>query len=273
LSNRVLIIRPTRALGGSFGEIWDYRELLLFLVWRDLKVRYRQTVLGAAWAILQPAGSAVIFTLLLGRLAKLPSDGVAYPLFAFAGLSVWTYFSSAVSTAANSLVGNASVISKVYFPRVLLPLAAVVVAVVDLVLSLVALVALLAWYRHGVGIEVVAAPAFVLLGAICALALGLWLATLNVRYRDVRYVLPFVTQIWLFATPVVYTLSVLPEPWRRLAWLNPVTAVVVGFRWAVLGTTAPTWWGVAVGAGIALVLLAGGGLYFASAERRFADVV
>ena len=272
-ANVLTLIRPAGIGWLSLRELWAYRELLYFLVLRDLKVRYRQTGMGVAWAVLQPAATTVIFTLLLGKLAHLASNGIPYPLFAFAGLAIWTYFASALSAASLCLVSSASLISKVYFPRILLVLAAALVPVVDLFFALVSLAVLMAYYGSPVRVQALAAIPFALLAFVIALGAGLGLSSLNVRFRDVRNVLPLVTQIWLFATPVVYTLTSLPSPWRRLAWLNPMTSVMLGFRWALVGTPAPSVLGVAVGTAVALAFLAGGFVYFTRAERRFADIV
>jgi lipopolysaccharide transport system permease protein len=260
-------LRPLNA-----RELWTYRELLYFLVWRDIKVRYKQTVLGAAWAILQPVLTMTVFAIFLGRLAHMPSDGVPYPLFAFVGLVPWTYFATAVSSGAQSVVGSQQLISKVYFPRLLVPLSSATTPLVDFAIALVTLVPLLVWYRIAPGAGIVWLPVFLLLGVATAFAAALWLATLTVRYRDVRYVVPFFVQFWMFATPVAYPASLVPERWRILYGLNPMTGVVEGFRWALVGGPAPGPM-VVVSAIVVVVLLASGLAFFRRFESTFADVI
>jgi lipopolysaccharide transport system permease protein len=254
------------------GEIWQYRELLYFLVWRDVKVRYKQTALGAAWAVLQPLLTMAVFAIFLGRLAHVPSDGVPYPLFAFAGLVPWTYFATALAGGAQSIVGSQQLISKVYFPRLLIPLSSAVTPLVDFAITLAAMIPLLLWYGVAPGVSVVWLPLFALLAIATAFAGALWLATLTVEYRDVRYLVPFVVQFWMFATPVAYPASLVPERWRPLYGLNPMAGVVEGFRWALVGGPAP---GpiVAVSATAVAALLAGGLLFFRRSEATFADVI
>jgi homopolymeric O-antigen transport system permease protein len=253
-------------------ELWTYRELLYFLVWRDVKVRYKQTALGAAWAVLQPALTMGVFAIFLGRLAHVPSDGLPYPLFAFAGLVPWTYVSSAVGGGALSIVGSQQLISKVYFPRLLVPLAAAVTPLVDFGIALATLAPLLWWYGVAPGPAIVWLPLFVLFAVATALAAGLWLATLTVTYRDVRYVVPFFLQFWMFATPVAYPASLVPARWRALYGLNPMTGVVEGFRWAIVGGPAPGAM-ILVSAVVVAALLAAGVVFFRRSEGTFADVI
>lgn len=256
-----------------FGELWHYRELLFFLTWRDLKVRYKQTALGVAWAILQPLAAMLVFSLFFGRLAKLPSDGIPYPLFSYSGLVLWTFFSGALVQASNSLISSASLITKVYFPRLLIPLGTVTSALVDLFLSSLLLVGLMAYYDVVPTARALLVPVFVLMTFATALGVGLWLSALNVQYRDVRYLVPFLTQFWLFATPIVYPSTLLDEPWRTLYGLNPMVGAVEGFRWALVGTDTSPGPMVLVSAAITLLLLASGAFYFRWRERRFADVI
>jgi lipopolysaccharide transport system permease protein len=256
----------------ALRELWRYRELLYFFVWRDVTLRYRQTALGVAWAVIQPMAATLVFTLVFGRLARLSSDGVPYALFSFVGLLPWTFAAHAVGGAAQSVVGNAHLVTKVYFPRLIVPCAAVITGLPDLGAGFAVLLALLAWYGIVPGVAVVLLPAFVLLALVAALGVGVWLAALNVAYRDVRYVVPFLLQLWLFATPVVYPASLLPEPWRPLAGLNPMAGAVEGFRWALLGTPRPTAL-VGISVVVALVVLITGLLYFLRVEETFADVV
>ncbi len=254
-------------------ELWAYRELLYVLVWRDVKVRYKQTVLGASWAVLQPLFTMIVFTLFFGRLAGMPSDGLPYALFAFAALVPWTFFANALMTSSGSLVESANLIKKVHFPRLVVPLASVLAGIVDLLLAFATLLLLMAWYGYAPGLRVLTLPAFTLLAFVTALGVGVWLSALNVQFRDVRFTIPFLSQLWLFCTPIAYPSSLLEEPWRTVYGLNPMVGVVEGFRWALLGAdTAPgsVVWMSAAGA---LALLASGLFYFRRLEKNFADVV
>ena len=267
-------IAPRRGwLPLGLGELWEYRELLYLFVWREVKIRYKQTALGVGWAVLQPLVTMAIFTLFFGRLAGLPSDGVPYPVFAFAALVPWQLFAFAMAESSNSVVANQRLITKVYFPRLIMPLAGVLVGVADFACTFVVLVLMLAVYGIVPGWAVLTAPLWTMIAILTALSVGVWLSALNVRYRDVRYTLPFLTQIWLFATPVAYSSSMVPEAWRLVAALNPMVGVVDGFRWALFG--AGTFPGVTAGVSALamLALLAGGLCYFRSVERTFADIV
>jgi lipopolysaccharide transport system permease protein len=253
-------------------ELWAYRELLYFMVWRDVKVRYRHTVLGVAWAMLQPLLTMIVFSVIFGRLGGMPSDGRPYGLFALAALAPWTYFMTAVTSGANSLVGSEHVMSKVYFPRLLIPASAVVTPLIDCAVTLVLLAVALVWYGVIPGPAVLLLPVFLLLGLVSALAASLWLSAMNVTYRDVRFVLPFLLQFWMFVTPVVYPASSVPAEWRVVYGLNPMATVVEGFRWAVLGTAFSLPMAVASLAA-AVLALAGGLAYFRKMEGTFADVL
>jgi lipopolysaccharide transport system permease protein len=253
--------------------VWRHRELLGFFVWRDVKVRYKQTLLGAGWAVLQPTLTMLVFTLFFGRLAGVPSGGVPYPLFALAGLLPWQMFAHALSESGNTLVAHQSLITKVHFPRLVLPLAAVISGLVDLACASIVLVGLMAYYGIAPGAAIVALPLFVLLAVVTALAAGVWLSALNVRYRDVRYTLPFLIQTWLFVTPIAYPSSLVPAAWRPLYALNPMAGVVEGFRWALFGAPADAPAMAAIAAPLVLVVLAAGLVYFRRSERTFADVV
>ncbi|MEA2562765.1 MAG: lipopolysaccharide transport system permease protein [Acidobacteriota bacterium] len=267
-------IRPSRgwvALG--LRELWEYRELLWFLVWRDIKVRYKQTALGASWAILQPIATMVVFSLFFGRLAGMPSDGLPYPIFSFAALVPWTFFSQGLSQSANSLVGSQNLITKVYFPRLAIPIATVLAGLVDFALAFLVLIVMMLAYGIVPGPEIVALPPLLLLALVTALGAGLWLSALNVQFRDVRYVVPFLTQLWLFLTPIAYPSSLLEEPWRTVYGLNPMAGVVEGFRWALLGTAKPPGPMLAASVLAALALMASGAFYFRRMEKTFADVV
>jgi lipopolysaccharide transport system permease protein len=256
------------------AELWEYREVLYFLVWRDLKARYRQTLLGVAWAIIQPLFTMVLFTVIFGKLAKIPSDGLPYAVFSLAALVPWNFFSTALTQSSNSLVHNSHILRKVYFPRLFLPLGRVLGCVPDLALAF-ALLLIIAW-RYGLHPSLGSlcwVPLFVLLAFVTALAAGLWLSALNVRFRDIQHLIPFLTQFWLFATPIVYPSSLLPARWRPLYALNPMVGVVDGFRWALLGTGDPPGTLAAASALGALVVLTAGALFFRRVEKTFADVV
>jgi lipopolysaccharide transport system permease protein len=270
----VITIRPPRGWAPlDLREFAGAHELLYFLVLRSLKLRYKQTVLGAAWALLQPLLTMAVFTIVFGRLARLDSEGLPYPVFALAALVPWTYFANALTQAGNSLVEQHQLLTKVYFPRLLLPLAAVLAGLVDLAISFVMLLIVLAWYGLTPSVRLLAAPGFALLAAASALAPGILLAALNVRYRDVRYVIPFLVQIWLFATPVAYSTTLVPERWRTLYGLNPMVGVVDGFRWMVAPTAHPPGARVAVAVLACTILLTLGLYLFRRMERSFADVV
>jgi lipopolysaccharide transport system permease protein len=270
----VITIAPSRGwVPLRVREIWEFRELLYFLVWRDVKVRYKQTLLGAAWAIIQPFFTMLVFSLFFGRLAKIPSDGLPYPIFAYAALVPWTFFANGLNQASNSLVGNANLVKKVYFPRLVIPVAAVLSGLVDLLLALAVLIAMMGYYGIVPSGNIVYLPLFLLLALMAALAVSLWLSALNVEFRDVRYTLPFLTQLWLFATPIAYPSSLLSEPWRTVYGLNPMVGVVDGFRWALLDGAAQPGSIVIASSLATVVLLIGGAFYFRRMERTFADII
>ncbi len=270
----VLRIQPSKGwVALRLGELWEYKELLYFLTWRDVKVRYKQTALGAAWAILQPVLTMVVFSLFFGKLAKMPSDGVPYPIFSFAGLVPWSLFVYGLTQSSNSLVGSGHLLKKVYFPRLIIPISSVLSGVVDFVLAFAVLVVMMLFYGIIPTINVVFLPIFVLLALVTSLGIGLWLSAVNVRYRDVRYAVPFLTQIWMFLTPIAYPSSLLSEPWRSLYALNPMVGVVEGFRWALLGGNLDHGGVFAVSGIAALGLLVSGAYYFRRMEKTFADVV
>ena len=264
-------IRPASGWSAlDLASIWEYRELVYYMVWRDIKVRYKQTVLGFAWALLQPLASMVVFTIIFGRLAQLPSEGVPYPVFTLAALLPWQLFASGFTGAANSVAGNAGVISKVYFPRLIIPIAAVAATVVDFAISLVLLVVLMVWYGVPFSGNVVFLPLFAAVALLTAFAAGLWTASLNVKYRDVRYLLPYFQQLWLFASPVVYSVTLVPERYQTLYALNPLVGVIQGFRWALFGGQPP-WTLMGGSLAVTGVLLIGGLYYFRRAEEQFSD--
>lgn len=254
-------------------ELWEYRELLYFFAWRDIKVRYKQTVMGALWAIIQPLITMIIFSLFFGRLAKIPSDGLPYPVFSYAALVPWTFFTNAVTQASNSLVFSANMVKKIYFPRLSLPIATVLAGILDFVLAFLVLLGIMLYYGIAPTINIIWLPFFFLLALVTSLGVGLWLSAMNVQFRDVRYTVPLITQVWLFVTPIAYPSSLLAEPWRTLYGLNPMAGVVEGFRWALLGTdTAPGPMTI-VSAVVALALFISGAFYFRRMEQGFADVL
>jgi lipopolysaccharide transport system permease protein len=254
-------------------ELWAYRELLYFLIWRDVKVRYKQTVLGGAWAILQPVLTTIVFSAIFGNLAKVPSDGIPYPVFAFAALLPWQFFAYAINQSGNSLVLNQQLVTKVYFPRLLIPLASVLAGLVDFAIGFVVLVGMLVYYGIAPRAAVLTLPFFLLLEIATALGVGLWLAALNVQYRDVRFIVPFLTQFWLFITPVAYASSLIPQRWRLLYGLNPMVGVIEGFRWAVLGTETADIALIAVSGLVVITVLVTGAAYFVRMEQTFSDVI
>lgn len=267
-------IEPSRGWRSlRLGELWEYRELLYFLTWRDIKVRYKQTALGAAWAILQPFLTMLLFSLFFGRLAKVPSDGIPYPLFAYAALVPWTFFANALTQASNSLVQSANLVRKVYFPRLAIPASSVLAGLVDFALAFLVLVGMMFYYGVPLDGKVLWLPPLLLLAVATSLGVSLWLSALNVQFRDVRYVLPFLTQFWMFATPIAYPSSLLDEPWRTVYGLNPMVGVTEGFRWALLNTDTAPGPIVLVSSLAALLMLVGGAFYFQRLEKTFADMV
>jgi lipopolysaccharide transport system permease protein len=269
----VRVNRPGKSRGLGVIELWQSRELLYFLAWRDLKVRYKQTVLGALWALLQPLLMAAVFTVLFARLARTPSDGLPYPAFAYSGLVLWQLFSSALMESSNSVVANERLLTKAAFPRLTIPLASVVTPIIDSAVASVVLVGFLAWFRISPPPTIMLLPAFLLLSAAAALALGVWFAALNVRYRDVRYIVPFVVQPLLFLTPVAYPASLVPVQWRTLYAMNPMVGITEGVRWCVFGIATEPARMLTISLGVTALMLFGGVRYFRRAEREFADVI
>jgi len=267
-------IEPSRGLWNlDLAAVWEYRELLYFLVWRDVKVRYKQTVMGAAWAILQPVTTMVVFTLIFGKLAQIPSDGVPYAIFSYTALLPWNYFSQAITRSGGSLVGDSNLVRKVYFPRLIIPLASVTAPLVDFFISFLLLIGMLTWFGIAPGWGILTAPLFLLLAVMTALAVGLWLAPLNARYRDVGHTIPVLAQIWMYASPVVYSVTMVPERWRFVFGLNPLAGVIEGFRWALLDKQSPAFGVMAVSTIVVLALLSGGIVFFKRMERTLADVL
>jgi len=269
-----LLIEPGRAERNYWRDLWRYRELFYFLVWRDILVRYKQTVIGIAWALIRPLATMAVFTVVFGKLAKLPSDGVPYPVLVFAAMLPWQFVASSLAEAANSLIGNSNLISKIYFPRLIVPAGGVITSFVDFAISAVFLAGLMAWYGCWPGVRVLAVPLFTLLAFAAALGPGLWLCALNVKYRDFRYVVPFIVQFGLYISPVGFSSSVVPEKWRLLYSLNPMVGVIDGFRWSLLRGGAGLYWpGFALSVLLAALLLWSGLRYFRQTEKTFADVI
>jgi lipopolysaccharide transport system permease protein len=269
-----IVIEPSRVWTSlDLREIWHYRELLFFLTWRDIMVRYKQTALGAAWAILQPLLTMIIFSIVFGRLAGLPSEGIPYPLFTYTALLPWQLFAFSLSQSSNSLITNQNLITKVYFPRLIIPISSMLAGVADFAIAFIVLLGMMAYYKVIPTLAILYLPFFVLLALASALAMGTWLSALSVEYRDVRYVVPFLTQFWMYATPIAYSSTLIPEPWRWLYGLNPMVGVVESFRWALLGTGSgigPMIW---VSTAVVIILLIGGLIYFRRLEDSFADVI
>lgn len=273
LSKPLITIEPQKGWAAlELGDLWRYRELLFLLTWRDIKVRYAQTVLGATWAVLQPLLTMVIFSVIFGQLAKLPSDGIPYPIFTYTALLPWQLFAFSLINSSQSLVGSQNLVSKVYFPRLVIPIASVLPGLVDFAISFLVLIGMLVYYQIPLTTRILTLPLFLLLAVMSALAVGLWLSALNVEYRDIRYVVPFLTMFWQYATPVAYSASLIPDKWRLLYGLNPMTGVVEGFRWALLGSgqiDGMIWVSIA----IILLLFMSGLAYFKRMEATFADVI
>ncbi len=273
-SHETVVIEPPDGWSAlRLGEVWRARELLYFLAWRDVKVRYTQAVLGVAWAVLQPLLMMAVFTVFLGRLAKVPSDGLPYPVFSLTGLLLWTFFANALGSSTMSLVSSANLVAKVWFPRLVLPIATMLAWVPDVAIASVLLFGLMLVYGIAPPLTALLLPVFVLAALVTAASVGIWLAALNVSYRDIRYAMPFIIQLWLFATPVAYPASLVPEKYRFLLGLNPMTGVVEGFRWSLLGQRSPPWGLMAVSGAVVMAVLVSGLFYFRRVEHGFADVI
>jgi lipopolysaccharide transport system permease protein len=282
MSEETIILRPSRGWKAlQLADLWRYRELVYFLIWRDIKVRYKQTALGAAWAILQPVLTMVVFTIFFGRIAKIPSDGIPYPIFSYTALLPWGLFSKAISDAGHSMVVNRNIITKVYFPRLVIPLSSVLSGLMDFAIAFVVLIGMMFYYNYApnsdyqihITAAVLTLPFFVLLTLVTSLGVGLWLSALNVNYRDINYILPFLTQIWLFVTPIVYSSSSLSPEWQLVYALNPMAGVVNGFRWALLGVNNFVPGSLIISTSVAIVLLVSGLIYFRQMEKTFADMI
>ena len=271
----VLIIEPGRTEKNYWGDLWRYRELFVVLAWRDISVRYKQTIIGILWAIIRPFLTMVVFTVIFGRIAKLPSDGNApYALMVFAAMLPWSLFSNALSESSNSLISNASLIGKVYFPRLIIPAATQVTAFIDFLISFIILLGMMIYYQFAPDWQILLLPLFIILALLATLRPGLWITALNVKYRDFRYIIPFLVQFGLYVSPVGFSSNVVPEKWRLLYSLNPMVGVIDGFRWALLGETAQIYWtGFWISVGLALALFIIGTRFFLRMERSFADVI
>jgi lipopolysaccharide transport system permease protein len=269
-----IVIEPGRSVLHYWHDVWRYRELFLFLAWRDILVRYKQTAIGIAWSLIRPLLTIIVFTIVFGKLANLPSNGVPYPLMVFCAMLPWQFFANSLTESSNSLIDNSNLLTKVYFPRVIVPAGSVIVSLIDFLISFVILCALLAWYGYLPDSRMIFLPLFLLVASCASFGAGLWLAALNVKYRDFRYVVPFLVQFGLYVSPVGFSSSLVPEGWRLLYFLNPMVGVIDGFRWAILGDAFPVYWpGLGVSAGLAMLLAVGGMAYFRNMERSFADVV
>ena len=269
-----IVIEPRKGLFHlDLGAIWQHRVLLYFIVWRDLKIRYKQTIIGIGWSVMQPLISMLIFTVIFGYFAKIPSDGLPYPVFAYCALLPWNYFSGALNRCIVSVVADAHLISKVYFPRLILPIAGTISGLVDFAISFMLILGMMAWYGISPGWAALAIPAFLFFALVTALSIGLWLSALNVRYRDIGYTIPFLLQVWMFLSPIVYPVSMVPEKYRLLYSLNPMAGVIEGFRWALLNKASPDFSVVGVSVAVVLVLLLGGLVFFRNMESTFPDVV
>ena len=269
-----LIIEAGRTEGQYWKDIWHYRELFYFLAWRDILVRYKQTVIGIAWSLIRPLLTMVVFTVIFGKLAKLPSEGVPYPVLVFVALLPWQFFANSFSESSNSLIGNANLLSKVYFPRIILPVSTVIVSLVDFFISFVFLAALMVWYQFLPDWRIITLPFFLILASLASFGFGLWIAALNVKYRDFRYVVPFFIQFGLYVSPVGFSSSIIPGKWRLLYSINPMVGVIDGFRWALLGQNIQLYWpGFLLSIALTLLIFVSGLRYFRKTERTFADVI
>lgn len=269
-----IVIEPKKSSGTFLKELWAYRELFYFLAWRDILVRYKQTIIGIAWALIRPLLTMIVFTIIFGKIAKLPSGGAPYPIMVFAAMLPWQFFATSFAESGNSLIANANMISKVYFPRLVMPVSAVIVSFVDFLISFVILLILMLWYGFVPELRIVMLPLFVLIAFAASMAGGLWIAALNVRYRDFRYIIPFIVQFGLYISPVGFTSSIVPEKWRLLYSLNPMVGVIDGFRWAILGGDYQLYWpGFLLSLTLVGIILATGIVYFRKTEKTFADVI
>ncbi len=269
-----LLIKPGMGAIHYWKDIWRYRELFFFLAWRDILVRYKQTAIGIAWSVIRPLATMLVFTVVFGTLAKLPSNGVPYPIMVYAAMLPWQFFANSLTESSNSLIDNANLLTKVYFPRLIVPAGSVLVGLVDFFISMVILVIIMAWYHFVPDFRMLLLPLFLILAFLASFGAGLWFSALNVKYRDFRYVVPFLVQFGLYISPVGFSSSIVPEKWRMLYFLNPMVGVIDGFRWAIMGDAFPVYWpGLALSTSLTLLIFIGGLFYFRNMERSFADVI
>jgi lipopolysaccharide transport system permease protein len=269
-----LVIEAGKTEGQYWKDIWRYRELFYFLSWRDILVRYKQTVIGIAWSLIRPILTMIVFTIVFGKLAKLPSEGVPYPILVYTALLPWQFFSNSLSESSNSLITNSNLLSKIYFPRLILPTSSVIVGIVDFLISFVILIGLMVWFQFVPQWRILALPFFLALALVTSLGFGLWLAALNVKYRDFRYIVPFIVQFGLYISPVGFSSAIVPEKWRLLYSINPMVGVIDGFRWAILGQSIKLYWpGFILSLVLTVVIFLSGLRYFRNTERVFADVI
>lgn len=274
LEQQELIIKPGMGALHYWRDIWRYRELFFFLAWRDILVRYKQTTIGIAWSVIRPLATMLVFTVVFGTLAKLPSNGVPYPVMVYAAMLPWQFFANSLTESSNSLIDNANLLTKVYFPRLIVPAGSVIVGLVDFFISLIILFGIMVWYRFIPDIRMLLLPLFLLLAFLASFGAGMWLSALNVKYRDFRYVVPFLVQFGLYISPVGFSSAIVPEKWRMLYFLNPMVGVIDGFRWAILGDAFPVYWpGLILSTSLTVLMFVGGLLYFRNMERSFADVI
>lgn len=274
IMSRLLVIEAGRTERHYWRDLWRYRELFLFLAWRDILVRYKQTVIGIMWSVLRPLLTMLVFVFVFGKLAKLPSDGIPYPILVFAGLLPWQFFANAFTEAGNSLISNSNLISKIYFPRLVIPTSAVIVSFVDFLIAAFILAGLMIWYRFVPDWRILTLPIFIFIAFVAAMGAGLWVSALNVKYRDFRYIVPFVVQFGLYVSPVGFSSGVVPEKWRLLYSINPMVGVIDGFRWAIIGSSKPLYWpGFLLSLGLVALLLITGVMFFRKTEKSFADVI
>lgn len=273
LSHKTVITPPEGWLSIDLKEVWAYRELLFLLAWRDVSVRYKQSVVGIGWAVIQPLLMMVIFTIIFGKFAKLPSEGIPYPIFTYCALLPWNYFARSLTDSSNSLVGSSHLVTKVYFPRLVLPLSKVFAGLIDFAIAFVILLVMMAWYRISPTAGIFFLPLFIFIAMLSSLGVGLWLTAINVKYRDVVFVVPFLAQFWMYASPVAYSVTIVPEKWQWVYGINPMVGVVEGFRWAMLGKAAPNLEMIAISTAIVVLILISGLYYFKRMERTFADII
>ncbi|MDM8553604.1 ABC transporter permease [Desulfococcaceae bacterium HSG7] len=270
---KIVIKAPDGLFRLNLSEVWDYRELLFMFIWRDITVRYKQSLIGIGWVIIQPIMMMIIFSIIFGRLAKLPSDGIPYPIFTFCALLPWSYFARSLNDSSDSLVNAANLITKVYFPRLILPLSKVISGLIDFSISFIILLGMMLWYQITPSYGIFWLPLFILVTMMTAFGVGLWLTALNVKYRDIKFVVPFITQFWMYASPVAYSASLIPERWQLLYGVNPLVIVIEGFRWALLNTAAPNIGMVLISVGIVIIILIAGIYFFKKTEHEFADII